>query len=759
MQESGICCPETLPGRVVEQNVGTKKNVEKTDPLIGTTIEGRYEIIDLIGRGGMGAVYRARQLLLDKILALKVVLPGKNESEQAILRFLQEGKAAMELTHENIITVRDFGQTNDGILYLAMDFVEGKNLKDIIKKEERLEVERIARISTQICDALHHAHSRGIVHRDIKPANILLANDPDGNEIVKLFDFGIAKLQFDDHKITKTGALVGTPTYMSPEQVSGSQPDARSDIYAVGCILFEMLTGKPPFRSDASMDTYLKHLNEPIPKIERNNVPEMMVSIVNKCLSKEPEDRYATTKELKVELEKLLRTEKVEVPIPPSRKGVPVFRVAMIATGIAIVMTIALRVNNNTAKVDNKRIEPATTANSSSRIPAQSSANSAEDAEDSVKQRQMITEWRHSYRLGQQDFNAGHFEAARKELLKALNLSHHLRSSIYETGTLAVLIDLCYVEKNRAQRREYMGVYREKLNSDLRNLELNRLILDTRTKLANDWIKAPTSPITLSEAKNRCSELDALAEERIIRGLLFQADEAVNVASQVEFAMRLPPEIQARTLSNRGEILERVLPAKAQKNLLSSIAQYKKANRQTEKVARTYLVLARSHIKLKQFDQAGENSAEAIKIHKSILGPSHLTVAVDLSMLGRSYLARNKRDEANRTFQEVISICKDQKLGTNVDDAETIAAYAIALRCTGKRPESLEVQERIKSIIEAAVWKDDYFRLAPIYQTMVEDLSAVGRNEEAFRLKNRHEAIIRRHRETVNPTTQLGATE
>ena len=266
------------------------------DPLIGTLIAERIEILSLIGAGGMSTVYRAKHLLLDRIVAVKVMQVGKVD-DNAIRRFQQEAKAATALNHPNIATVREFGTAESGDPYLVMDYIEGTSLSDLIKQNGTLSTERTKEIITQVCAGLHHAHSIGVVHRDLKPANVMLSKDSSGKEIAKIVDFGIAKIIQNDgqSELTKAGEIFGTPLYMSPEQGLGKTVDARSDIYSTGCMMYECLSGKPPFSAESALETLLQHTTEAPPPLKNSGD---LAQVVYRCLEKKPEDRYASAEEL-----------------------------------------------------------------------------------------------------------------------------------------------------------------------------------------------------------------------------------------------------------------------------------------------------------------------------------------------------------------------------------------------------------------------------------------------------------------------------
>ncbi|NOZ00651.1 MAG: serine/threonine protein kinase [Deltaproteobacteria bacterium] len=271
--------------------------VDKEADLIGRDLDGRFDVLELLGVGGMGAVYRARQRSTDRDVALKLLRPDMAGDETAIKRFFREARAASRLTNPHTITIFDFGQTRDGILFIAMELLKGRSLAGLLRETAGpLSPDGAVDIIDQVLQSLDEAHAEGILHRDLKPDNIQLVQTRDGDAFVKVLDFGIAKqLDSKSTALTATGAVFGTPTYMSPEQAQALDLDARSDLYSVGVILFEMLAGKPPFTADTPLAIAMKKAREDAPAIYRVNpdvrVPKGLERLVSTLLAKDPEDR------------------------------------------------------------------------------------------------------------------------------------------------------------------------------------------------------------------------------------------------------------------------------------------------------------------------------------------------------------------------------------------------------------------------------------------------------------------------------------
>jgi tRNA A-37 threonylcarbamoyl transferase component Bud32 len=284
------------------------------DQLVGQTLAGKYEILSLLGRGGMSSVYKARWLLMNKTVAIKLLHSKYLADANAVLRFQQEAKAVSSLSHPNIIRVWGF-EVDDERPFQAIEYLEGCSLFDEINRLERLPLERAVHIWIQVCAALSHAHKHGIIHRDLKPSNVMLITHEGDPDFVQLVDFGIAKILPQEgeaiHQLTQTGEVFGSPYYMSPEQCLGKRLDARSDIYSMGCLMYETLTGKPPFVGVAIFETIQKHLDE-MPRSVKEFLPdgdmaERLDFVLLKALAKDPLQRYQTIEQLADDLRSIAR--------------------------------------------------------------------------------------------------------------------------------------------------------------------------------------------------------------------------------------------------------------------------------------------------------------------------------------------------------------------------------------------------------------------------------------------------------------------
>lgn len=300
-------CPEDQSALQADATV---VGAAPVDPLVGHTLDEKYRLEERLGIGGMGTVYRARHLLIDRPVAVKVLNQRFVEDEAARTRFRREARAAGRLQHTNAVTVTDFGESVDGYVYLVMELLEGRTLRDVLAKEAPLDAARSVSLMMQISAAVAAAHEAGIIHRDLKPANIFIVQRAEVPAVVKVLDFGIAKLaaeSLDEDEpmtLTQIGAMIGTPRYMSPEQCDGAELTPAADVYSLGVILYEMLTGTVPFSGTTPLAIAMKHKSE-TPRRPRDfvsSIPPALEQFVLHTLEKQPQDRPANAAEFRREL-------------------------------------------------------------------------------------------------------------------------------------------------------------------------------------------------------------------------------------------------------------------------------------------------------------------------------------------------------------------------------------------------------------------------------------------------------------------------
>lgn len=280
------------------------------DPLVGRVFDGKYRLDEKLGGGGMGTVYRATHMLIERPVAVKVLSQRFVGDATAQQRFRREARASGRVQHPNAVTVNDFGATDDGWLYIVMELLEGQTLRDLLAREAPLDPARAVSFILQACGAVSAAHDAGLIHRDLKPANIFIEQRPNLAAVVKVLDFGVAKFAIEEHDddyktLTQVGAIIGTPRYMSPEQCTGAAPlTPASDVYSLGILLYEMLTGSVPFSADTPLAVALKQVSEPPrpPSEIVASTPAELERVVLHALAKDPSARPASADEFRREL-------------------------------------------------------------------------------------------------------------------------------------------------------------------------------------------------------------------------------------------------------------------------------------------------------------------------------------------------------------------------------------------------------------------------------------------------------------------------
>ena len=279
-------------------------NPQSSEALMGRVLAGRYRILDKLGAGAMGAVYKAEDMATKRLAAIKLLSPDRQLNAEYVARFQREARMATRIAHPNAVSTFDTGATEDGFAYIAMEYLEGEPLSQVIKTRAPLPLDRVAQIAWQAAAALNAGHELNVVHRDFKPDNVLICRQPDGSEQVKVLDFGVAKQTTLDpqfQELTQTGFVIGTPQYISPEQVKSEPTSARSDLYSLAVVVYEMLTGGLPFAGKSPQkQMFNRLLEEPMPIATVNPtlaLPPEVEMVLMKALSRKPDERYASTVE------------------------------------------------------------------------------------------------------------------------------------------------------------------------------------------------------------------------------------------------------------------------------------------------------------------------------------------------------------------------------------------------------------------------------------------------------------------------------
>ena len=337
---------------------GPHSGVSKApEGLLGQTIDKRYRVEALLGEGGMGLVYRVTHTSLNKSLAIKVLRRENTRDPEVLARFRREAESASGIGNQHIVDISDFGELKDGSTYFVMECLEGLDLIDAIDVARRMPEERAVHIAIQICRALGAAHDAGIVHRDLKPENVFLIQRNETEDFVKVLDFGIAKVANGPKRLTRDGEVLGTPHYMSPEQCEGDGVDHRTDIYALGVLLYEMVTGHVPHDADTMMGILTKQMYEdPIPpKVRAPQVSEELEQLIMRCLEKKPEQRYQTMHAIEADLQRVDAGQRTvgpdtvtltptRPPRPERRPVSPIYLGGLGVAVLALVGTLAMNV-------------------------------------------------------------------------------------------------------------------------------------------------------------------------------------------------------------------------------------------------------------------------------------------------------------------------------------------------------------------------------------------------------------------------------
>lgn len=300
-------------------------------PTEGSVLGGKYRLERALGRGGTGRVFAATQLLMERLVAVKVLRYDMEPRTRALyeLRFLREASRAGALQHPNVVTVHDFDREDDGTCYIVMELVRGRSLSQVLEEEAPLAPVRTLRLFEQVVRGLRAAHTAGLVHRDIKPGNILVSRGEEGQENVKIVDFGLVKGP-QDKRVTAEGVFLGTPNYVAPEQAQGLGEDHRSDLYAAGVVMYRCLTGRLPFQGVSPTDVVMAHVRTPYPPMATRapdvHVPEAVEAIVRRCMAKDPAERYPDAARLLQDLTRVRRSLDHPIPLGPRADEVTTWR-------------------------------------------------------------------------------------------------------------------------------------------------------------------------------------------------------------------------------------------------------------------------------------------------------------------------------------------------------------------------------------------------------------------------------------------------
>lgn len=685
-----------------------------TDPLIGSFFAERYQIISQLGKGGMSSVYKAKHTLMDRIVAIKILVASDVPS---LKRFQLEAKLVSSLKHHNIVTVYDFGVSFKGQPYLVMDYLEGRNLADEIRKETRLDLVRATWIFCQACDALNLAHKRDLIHRDLKPSNFMLVDEEQHDDVVKLLDFGIAKHitmpKTEAAQLTQPGQVLGSPIYMSPEQCIGSRLDARSDIYSLGCVMYETLTGKPPLVGVDVFDTIQRHIHETPRSFasidpELISIPEQIEKIVLKCLQLDPADRYQTILELWTDLELFRNT------LRPAKNATQ--------TGIPAIPQAQVITSNAIRSVTPSPDKPVTKFSWLPVIAAGSTAIAVamlyyffnpKTATDHVSA--PVPDWRVLNDQGEQEFSRGHYPAAQKLFKEACTLAESFDSedpryaiSLNNLGNVYFKEDF-YPEAERsikkalAIREDIFGKNGLPVADSMNDLAMV-YFAENKTAQAEPLLNKALTIRKASTGVESVEYADSLKAMAAIYNKTGRVDQAMKLL-QSALAIR-----KKQLGPNSPDVAETenslAMDYQIKGDLQRARALYKDAQViLTKSVGADHPLVADSLVGLgsiaflqNQFEQSEQLFNQALKIRQQSLGEKNLRTGEILSCLAVLKDAEGQSAAAAPLFKQALEI-KEVALGPDSPEvARSMKMYAQSLRKIGKEDEAIKLDKRVKEI-------------------------------------------------------------
>jgi serine/threonine protein kinase len=638
-----------------------------TDPLIGTTLAGHLEILSCVGWGGMSVVYKAKDLLLYRTVAVKVLRSHSAVVPKSIKRFRYEAIAASKLDHPNIIRVYEFNIPDQGAPYLVMDYLEGSSLAQFIAKNGAIELRRAISIMTKVCEGLEHAHKAGVIHRDLKPGNIMLVKDQDGQQSVKIVDFGIAKMLHnedeDSPSLTKTGDLVGSPLYMSPEQCQGEPVDKRSDVYALGCVMYEMLTGKPPFKGSTMLET-VQMQTSAIPKPVRERFPgiknaDKIDTILLKAMAKQPAQRYQSAHDFKAAIQELnagsgaslLARIKLQLELARNKsiaqKKEKVATYSLILTMVAsVAITICIFISNQSLHHQSTELTP--TAQSPPVVQSPAPNLTAENPE---------LAWTNADLAAQEAVNAGDYKSAQREYEKSKELARNIGTE-YQLSTLEGLSDL----------NDLTGHDRKAFEKDidrLATLSMNtqntqRLINALKTADAQKDRDSMTALIDQSvRLSNRINQSGRFSEsQKLLKSALDAGQHYLN-----------PNDLTiANCLSSLGDTWH-ITDIEAEREYRQKAYAIAKKHPRDDLFERCAYLLGRSYAENEQPKLAEPYLKEALKASITLNGASSKQSAQSCYQLAQCYLLTKTQALSNATEYEALSMLQSLKQGAR--DAES----------------------------------------------------------------------------------------
>jgi serine/threonine protein kinase/Tfp pilus assembly protein PilF len=770
----------------------------KKDPAVGTVIEGKYEILETLGGGGMGVVYRAKHLLMHRIVAVKMLLPETVSNEYALARFQKEAQAASQLNHPNILTVFDFGIAEKTKPYLVMDYLKGQSLAQILDAEGYIHLQRALSIFIQIASALAHAHQQGVIHRDLKPANVMLVEFEGQGDFVKIVDFGIAKLlpkgDGQSIELTQTGQVFGSPLYMSPEQCHGKSLDARSDIYSLGCVMFRTVTGKSPFLGQDALELMYKHVNDAPPTFAQCcpdlKLPKNFEDVVRKCLEKEVDRRYESMIELRKDLEAVAGYSVNSPFIFPvgeehATKTPKIGELNDQRTTLNEMMKVVEAAKARKEKTDEPAPETEVTANTAQAIPAQAlqegSANQAaavhSDAGVADEAKAFATSSGtgsastsgNGARSPSATSNASNFNGANETSAGAVSppKSHGIESTgaqrlrandLRLIATLAALVIVPVaaiifksVSEHQSTKAPQTDTTAPPTTTNPSTADLVKSGREAYEK--GDYVNAAEQLKKVLALSVLNKDFDAQYESHVLLGKIslaeWQYDAAKGdfyaVASAANSKENRPSDAQLATAWNGlGEILTSQGDfAKAEDDFEKALALRKKMDPKTARVAQTLTGLGNLQLYQKQYQKALKNLTDAEKLSVQINGGNDAETAKILNDKGQAYQLLKKLPEAEACYKKALDI--RQKVLNHKDPAIASSKMCLGALAFNKR-DYTTAESLIKDALtiataafgqENAVVAQNYFMLGVLYETQKKYQLAADNYQQAYDIRTK----------------------
>lgn len=660
-------CNTSYPsGTGICQVDGTELISTMRDPMVGVILPKKYRIIGLLGRGAMSVVYRGVHEPTGQTVAVKLLKSHLVSDTVSARRFQMEAQTVGALQHPNIVDVLHHGVTEQGVPYLVMELVAGDSLADILRTENSISVNRIIRIFAQAASALAYAHDRGVIHRDIKPSNIVVMNTQEERDVVKIVDFGIAKMQgygITSQNLTATGEVVGTPMYMSPEQTMGKDLDGRSDIYSLGCVMYECITGTPPFVGQSAVDTMHKQILQdavPVDTVRPDlYIPERLKNVINLAMTKDVRYRYQHMRELQADLEDVNRSTMVNAIVPEIKDTGTWQRLMQgnfkfVAAGIAAVIIIGTAIG---AFVMNNKGGPASSSTPTGPAPVTGSDSS----------------WQQHMTKGQELLRQGKYEEAQSILLTASREAESFPQPDARLGnTLNQLATAYYLQDNYADAatasEKALEIHKKtgkpgnaSIAESLSNLAMIRCAQGNfaeAEKLGKQGLAMREHALG-SKHPDVANSLQALAELEVKKKNFKQAEQMLSRALEIRKRSlgAQNPEV-ANTLYNLGMV------AQAQGNHQKAETLYKQAlaiqqmqlGAEHIKVSDTMVALGTLNYYRHNNKQARTMLTNALSIREKALGRQSAKVAEILTCLAIVNEDENKLAEAEKQYREALEI-------------------------------------------------------------------------------------------------------